>query len=162
MRPWPGPRGISRAWPYTAASSKAPHVSTASLEPPCRCGLRKGCFRNTRFIPGIAKTCRGSGLRQTVWENKNTLRFSPSPLGFCRLSCPWRVRETDIKMANSTISFHFFPWVLLISPPAHSRHPGSWQSDLVARGPSEELGQKLQGQNKVSNPQILHIHKVYV
>lgn len=27
---------------------------------------KKGCFINTRFIPGIAKTCRGSGLRQTV------------------------------------------------------------------------------------------------
>lgn len=38
------------------------------------------------------------------------LKFSQGPRGLCEPGCPWRARDTDIKTANSAISFHFFPW----------------------------------------------------
>lgn len=68
--------------------------------------ISKGCYINTRVIPGIAKAWGGSGRGGRQFENKNTLKFNTVLWG----SASQAVLEepSDIEVSNSPTSFPSF------------------------------------------------------
>lgn len=104
------------------SEQKQHSLSTASL----LMHSLKGCFINTRVIPGIAKTWGGSGLRQTVSGNKKHAQIQPRASGTLWARLSLKSHRNCYQDGKQHYQLSFLPWVPNICP-------------LLQREPSENL-----------------------